>query len=95
MDFVGNLTENNKKFDLIILNAGPKATRKRVDWNGKKLNMCRVVNLLANDYLLAQMKIHNLITTDAKIDEICNLMKNNLRMSKRRIAAAAKVSCGP
>ena len=67
MDFVGNLTENNKKFDMIILNAGTKATRKRVDWNGKKLNMCRVVNLLANDYLLAQMKLHNLIKTDAKI----------------------------
>jgi NAD(P)-dependent dehydrogenase (short-subunit alcohol dehydrogenase family) len=67
MEFVGNLTENNKKFDMVILNAGTKATRKRVDWNGKKLNMCRVVNLLANDYLLTQMKIHNLISTDAKI----------------------------
>jgi hypothetical protein len=34
------------------------------------------------------------VTTDAKIDEICNLMKNNLGMSIRRTAAAAKVSCG-
>ena len=67
MEFVSNLTENNKKFDMIILNAGTKATRKRVDWNGKKLNMCRVVNLLANDYLMAHLKLHNLINADAKI----------------------------
>jgi len=55
------------KFDTIILNAGTKATRKRVVWNGKQLNLCRVVNLLANEYLLTNMIKRDMIDANAKI----------------------------
>ena len=67
IDFVEHLDKSTTVFDTIILNAGTKATRKRVVWNGKQLNMCRVVNLLANEYLLQQMSLRNLIKKDAKI----------------------------
>ncbi len=63
-DFVLQFTE---QFDIIILNAGTKYTKKRVEWNGKQINICRVVNLLANDYLLEQMSLHQLINKTSKI----------------------------
>lgn len=56
-----------KEFDILILNAGTKATRKLVPWNGKHLNQCRVVNLIANDYLLQEMSKRNMITKNAKL----------------------------
>jgi NAD(P)-dependent dehydrogenase (short-subunit alcohol dehydrogenase family) len=70
VDFVERHWEQNlkgHKFDTIILNAGTKATRKRVVWNGKQLNMCRVVNLLANEYLLNKLAERDLIDSKAKI----------------------------
>jgi short-subunit dehydrogenase len=67
VDFTEKLRLKDVKFDTIILNAGTKATRKRVVWNGKQLNMCRVVNLLANEYLLTNLAKHNMIQTNAKI----------------------------
>ena len=65
VDFVEKLSFI--KFDTIILNAGTKATRKRVVWNGKQLNMCRVVNLLANEYLLNNLAKRDMIQKNAKI----------------------------
>jgi NAD(P)-dependent dehydrogenase (short-subunit alcohol dehydrogenase family) len=65
VDYVEKL--NFVKFDTIILNAGTKATRKRVVWNGKQLNMCRVVNLLANEYLLTNLAKRDMIDPNAKI----------------------------
>jgi NAD(P)-dependent dehydrogenase (short-subunit alcohol dehydrogenase family) len=65
VDFIENL--NDVKFDMIILNAGTKATRKRVVWNGKQLNLCRVVNLLANEYLLTNLAKRDMIDANAKI----------------------------
>lgn len=56
-----------EKFDTVIMNAGTKATRKRVIWNGKQLNMCRVVNLLANEYLLANLAKRDMLDVNAKI----------------------------
>ena len=41
-----------RKVSLIVLNADMKATRKRVEWDGQHINMCRVVNLIANNYLM-------------------------------------------
>jgi NAD(P)-dependent dehydrogenase (short-subunit alcohol dehydrogenase family) len=67
LDFVTKISKKNIKFDMIILNVGIKSTRKRVEWNGKQINLCRVVNLLANDYLLEQLSNHNLIYKKAKI----------------------------
>ena len=56
-----------KTFDIIILNAGIKATRKLVEWNGKYLNQCRVVNLVANDYIINELMNRNMIANNAKI----------------------------
>jgi len=68
IDYVEHLREKSfAKFDMIILNAGTKATRKRVVWNGKQLNLCRVVNLLANEYLLNHLIKNELIDANAKI----------------------------
>lgn len=69
MESINQFVEANKsnEFDNIILNAGTKATRKLVDWNGKKRNQCRIVNLVANDYLLQEMLKRNMITKNAKI----------------------------
>ena len=60
-------THKSKSFDIVILNAGTKATRKLVPWNGKSLNQCRVVNLIANDYILQEMTRRNMIAKNAKI----------------------------
>lgn len=60
-------THKSKSFDIVILNAGTKATRKLVSWNGKSLNQCRVVNLIANDYILQEMTKRNMIAKNAKI----------------------------
>jgi short-subunit dehydrogenase len=57
----------SKTFDIVILNAGTKATRKLVEWNGKWLNQCRVVNLIANDYILSEMRKRNMIAVNAKL----------------------------
>jgi NAD(P)-dependent dehydrogenase (short-subunit alcohol dehydrogenase family) len=65
IDYLDRLHEI--KFDAVILNAGTKATRKRVVWNGKQLNMCRVVNLLANEYLLTNMAKRDMLDVNAKI----------------------------
>ncbi len=69
MTSINNFVEayKSKEFDIIILNAGTKATRKLVEWNGKLLNQCRIVNLIANDYLLQEMTKRNMITKNAKI----------------------------
>jgi short-subunit dehydrogenase len=67
LEFVTQLSKKNIKLDMILLNAGIKSTRKRVEWNGKQINLCRVVNLLANDYLLEQLSNHKLIHKKAKI----------------------------
>jgi len=56
-----------KTFNIIILNAGTKATRKLVEWNGKWLNQCRVVNLIANVYILDEMGKRNMIANNAKL----------------------------
>ena len=65
VDFIEKLSD--AKFDLVILNAGTKGTKKRVVWNGKQLNMCRVVNLLANEYLLTNLAKRDMIDANAKI----------------------------
>lgn len=67
IDYVEKLSLKGYKFDTIILNAGTKATRKRVVWNGKQLNLCRVVNLLANEYLLNNLMKRDMIHVNAKI----------------------------
>jgi len=56
-----------KTFDIVILNAGTKATRKLVEWNGKYINQCRVVNLAANNYILSEMRKRNMIAVNAKL----------------------------
>lgn len=67
INFVFHLKQTNVKLDTVILNAGTKATRKRVEWNGKQLNQCRVVNLLANQYLIEQLSVHKILNQDAKV----------------------------
>ena len=67
IDFVFHLKQTNVKLDTVILNAGTKATRKRVDWSGKQLNLCRVVNLLANDFLIEQLLVHEILGEHAKV----------------------------
>lgn len=57
----------SKEYDIVILNAGTKATRKLVPWKGKYLNQCRVVNLIANDYILQEMTKRNMIAKNAKL----------------------------
>ena len=64
---INQLEHVQEKFNLVILNAGTKATRKRTLWNGKLLNICRVTNLIANKYLLEKLIENNLIATDANV----------------------------
>lgn len=69
MKSIDNFIEahKSKRFDIVILNAGTKATRKLVEWNGNHLNMCRVVNLVSNNYILMEMHKRNMLVPDAKI----------------------------
>lgn len=60
-------SNKSKEFDVVILNAGIKATRKLVEWNGKQMNQCRVVNLVANNYILQEMTKRNMLTKNAKL----------------------------
>ena len=52
---------------LLILNAGIRATRKTVDWDGVQLNRCRVVNAVANNYLIKCLVDSDLLSPDVKI----------------------------
>lgn len=61
------LSLNGATLDMLVLNAGMKATRKRVDWNGAQINMCRVVNLIANNYLVDSLHARGAISDDVRI----------------------------
>ena len=53
--------------DVVVLNAGIKATRKTVNWFGVETNQCRVVNLLANKYLIETLIRKNLLSKEYRI----------------------------
>ena len=67
--FVDVLVENlnGETLDMLVLNAGMKATRKRVDWDGAQLNMCRVVNLIANNYLVDLLHDRGVVSRGVRI----------------------------
>jgi len=67
--FVNVLVEslNGETLDMLVLNAGMKATRKRVDWDGAQLNMCRVVNLIANNYLVDLLHDRGVVARGVRI----------------------------
>jgi NAD(P)-dependent dehydrogenase (short-subunit alcohol dehydrogenase family) len=67
--FVDELVESldGATLDMLVLNAGMKATRKRVEWDGDQLNMCRVVNLIANNYLVDLLHDRGVVSTEVRI----------------------------
>ena len=67
--FVDALVErlDGATLDMLVLNAGMKSTRKRVDWDGAQLNMCRVVNLIANNYLVDSLHDRGVVSRDVRI----------------------------
>jgi NAD(P)-dependent dehydrogenase (short-subunit alcohol dehydrogenase family) len=67
--FVDCLVErlDGATLDMLVLNAGMKGTRKRVDWDGAQLNMCRVVNLIANNYLVDSLYDRGAVSRDVRI----------------------------
>jgi NAD(P)-dependent dehydrogenase (short-subunit alcohol dehydrogenase family) len=67
--FVDCLVErlDGATLDMLVLNAGMKATRKRVDWDGAQLNMCRVVNLIANNYLVDSLYDRGVVSRGVRI----------------------------
>ena len=62
------------KYNIIILNAGVKPTRRRVEWDGHQINQCRAINLVGNRYLMDQMLNHDMITDDASIVLMTSIM---------------------
>lgn len=60
-------TLDNKALSLVVFNAGMKATRRSVPWNGTTLNKCRVVNCISIQYILEQLFNRRMLSPRVKI----------------------------